>query len=113
MPVAELLARVTATELAEWAAYERVAGPLGAARSDLQAAIIASTVANSNRGKKGRRADPADFIPKWDRKPAQSWEQQLEAVKALNRSMGGADKTEGARHGDSGATTRAHQRRRR
>jgi hypothetical protein len=106
-----LLARVTATELAEWAAYERVAGPLGAPRADLQAGIIAATVANANRGK-GRAAIPADFIPEWDRKPAQTWQEQLAAVKALNRAMGGADTTKEAQRGGFGESARAHQRRR-
>lgn len=77
-----------------------MAGPLGPARADLQAAIVAATVANANRGKRGRRAVPADFIPTWDRKPAMSWEQQLATVKTLNRAWGGADNRKGGTGGD-------------
>lgn len=99
MPVAEMLARVSSSELTAWIAYERVTGPLGPARADLQAGIVASTVANANRSK-GRRAVPADFIPTWDRKPAMDWRQQLATVKTLNRAMRGADVRKGAPGGD-------------
>ncbi|MBA9002007.1 hypothetical protein HNR21_000889 [Actinomadura cellulosilytica] len=72
-------------------AYEQVAGPLGPDRADLQAGIVAATVANANRGKGGRRAVPRDFIPKWDRKPQQSWQEQLAIVTVLNKVFGGVD----------------------
>jgi len=82
-------------------AYEQVAGPIGPARGDAQAAIVASTVANANRGKKSRRFSPADFIPKWDRRAGMSWQEQLAKVKAINHEMGGVDNTrEGAGSGD-------------
>ena len=46
----------------EWMAFDRVE-PIGGRRSDYQAAIIASTVANANRHKGGRLPD--DFIPEY------------------------------------------------
>ena len=50
-------------ELTEWMAFDLVE-PIGGRRSDYQAAIIASTVANANRGK-GRAMNPDDFIPEY------------------------------------------------
>jgi hypothetical protein len=98
MPVSEVLERVSSRELTEWQAYERIAGPLGPARADVQSAIIAATVANANRGK-GKPATPADFIPEWDRKPTQTVEEQVAIAYALNAAFGGS--VEG---GDGGAS---------
>jgi len=81
---------MTSWELAEWMAYERVAGPIGDARGDVQAAIVASTVANANRGRGTKRATPKDFIPEWDRRP-QTWQEQLAIVEQLNAMFGGTD----------------------
>lgn len=64
MTVSELLARISARELSEWIAYERIEGPLGGARGDYHAALVASTVANSNRGK-GKAHKLSDFLLKW------------------------------------------------
>lgn len=88
MPVGELLRRVSSAELTEWMAYEQISGPLGAARGDVQAAIVAATIANAMSSKKGRRFTPKDFIPEWDRRP-QTWQEQLELVKQLNKAFGG------------------------
>lgn len=55
---------MAAGELVEWAAYERVAGPLGPERMDYLLAIVAATVANT--ASKTRRT-PNDYIPQWDR----------------------------------------------
>ncbi|MCP2339160.1 phage tail assembly protein T [Actinomadura rupiterrae] len=66
MTVGRLLATIDARELAEWSAYERVAGPLGPDRGDYQAAIIAATIANGNRDEKSEPFTPADFLPDWD-----------------------------------------------
>ena len=87
MTVEELLSRMSSRELTEWAAYEEIAGPVGPARSDLQAGIIAATVANVHRSK-GKPATPSDFIPTWDRRP-QTPEEQLRIVLALNKAFGG------------------------
>lgn len=90
MTVRELLARTDSRELSEWAAYEQVSGPIGPERADLHAAIISSTVANAFSK---RKFAPADFMPKWDRAPEQSWQEQLRIVRALNQSMGGTVNT--------------------
>lgn len=65
MTVAELLGRISGAELAEWMAYERAHGPLGPSRGDWQAALLASTIVNVNRGKKSRIAKIGDFLLAW------------------------------------------------
>ncbi|GLH94893.1 hypothetical protein Pa4123_01650 [Phytohabitans aurantiacus] len=81
-------------------AYERIAGPIGPERADMHSAIVASTVANAMRGKKGRPFKPADFLPKWD-DPArwtavdQTEQDHLRLVQQLNKAMGGRTRTRG------------------
>lgn len=84
----ELLARISSRELSEWAAYERITGPLGADRGDVQAAIIAATVANTARSK-GRVLQPKDFVPKWDRPKAMTPEEMWQAAMQANAALGG------------------------
>lgn len=92
MTVAELLSRISSQELSEWMAYEKHAGPLGAARGDIQAGIIAATIANANRSKKSSKVHkPSAFIPTWD-KPEQTDDDMLAMVVQLNRQFGGEDR---------------------
>ncbi|MFH8369201.1 hypothetical protein [Streptomyces sp. NPDC018031] len=90
MTVAELLSRISSRELTEWAAYEQLTGPLGGRRGDIQAAIIAATVANSQRSR-GRRAEPADFLPRWGRPrvmtPEAMWAAAVQATTALGGTI--------------------------
>ncbi|MER7874826.1 hypothetical protein ABTY63_14885 [Streptomyces solisilvae] len=69
-------------------AYERITGPLDGRRGDIQAAIIAATVANSQRSK-GRALLPKDFIPKWDKPRAMTPEEMWAAAMQANASLGG------------------------
>ena len=57
----DLLSRCDSRELSEWAAYHAME-PIGAVRGDVQAGIIASTIANVNRGKHSKTYGPADFM---------------------------------------------------
>lgn len=59
--VAELTETLSAQEFAMWCAFDRIE-PIGALRGDVQAGVIASTVANVNRGKNTRAYTPADFM---------------------------------------------------
>lgn len=60
-----------ALEFAEWMAFFRVE-PFGDVRGDLQAGIVASTVANVNRDPKKRRPfSPADFLPDFEKSRAE------------------------------------------
>lgn len=87
MPVRELLSRISSRELTEWMAYERLTGPLDSRlRSDINAGVIAATVANSAGSK--RAARPADFLPSWYERPKTPEEIWKEIVKA-NTAMGG------------------------
>jgi hypothetical protein len=93
MTVAELLSRMSGQELTEWAVYEDLTGPLDQARrGDIQAGIVAATIANANRGKKGKRFKPQDFVPNYGPKPVLTWQEQLEAVVSINRALGGEDR---------------------
>lgn len=89
MTVLELQHRITARELVEWSAYEQHAGPLGGARGDQQAAVIAATIANVNRGKNKRPRKHSDFVLQWGGRPEQSWQDQLAIAKQLNSALGG------------------------
>jgi hypothetical protein len=60
--VAELLERLDSYELTEWMAYEALE-PFGEERADMRAGIIASTIANVNRGKGQKPFSPTDFMP--------------------------------------------------
>ncbi len=59
---------MSSAELAEWIAYHRIS-PIDDARGDLQAAIVASIVANANRSAKTPPFTPADFMPYLERGP--------------------------------------------
>ena len=56
-----MLAEMTWTQLREWMAFYEL-DPWGGPRGDLQAAIVASTMANLWR-QKGRAYRVADFLP--------------------------------------------------
>jgi hypothetical protein len=60
-----MLAEISSHTFAEWLAFRRLE-PWGEERADLRAGIIASTMANSMRGKKGKPFKPQDFMPKFE-----------------------------------------------
>ena len=66
MTVRQLLATIDAGEMAEWEAFWRME-PWGEGRADLRAGIIASTVANTVRGKNTPPFRAVDFMPYVDR----------------------------------------------
>ena len=79
MTVGELLRRIDSRELAEWMAYYAIE-PFGEERDDLRTGIIASTMANSWRGKGQKSMQPADFMPRFDGKKPKG--QSLKDAKA-------------------------------
>lgn len=87
MTVKEMLARIDSREITEWMVYEKIAGPLGGKRVDVGAAIVAATVANTNRRKGTKAANPDDFVPKWD--DYQSDEDMWAQIREANAAMGG------------------------
>ncbi len=76
--VRELLQRCDSRELSEWAAYHSIE-PIGGVRADLQAGIVASTIANVNRGKNSKPFSPIDFMPVGKEKEEQT-EDDMKAV---------------------------------
>lgn len=92
MTVADLDSRLDSAELTEWMAFERMTGPLGRRRHDIQAATIAATIANANRGKKGRKFKMTDFLIPYGEQNRKTPEQMLSTIKGLNRAMGGEER---------------------
>lgn len=60
--VRELLARMDAREYLMWQVHDEYS-PIGDERGDLQAGLIASTVANQWRGEKDKAVATADMMP--------------------------------------------------
>jgi hypothetical protein len=77
-------------ELAEWRAYEQLAGPLGGARGDINAATIAAAIVAVNTGK-GKKPPPLSaFIPRWDRTRVKKTPEELfRAALAANSALQG------------------------
>lgn len=57
-----MLAGMTSRELTEWHLYDALEG-LPDKRDDLRAGTIASILANTRMGKRGKTMKPADFFP--------------------------------------------------
>lgn len=76
-----------------------VSGPIGPYRDDLRAAMIAHVIANASRDKRKRKRPfkIEDFLFAFSKpfKQKQSWQEQLEKVKAWNQLLGGQDLTKG------------------
>jgi hypothetical protein len=72
-------------------AYEKLTGPLGGRRGDVQMAILAAVITNSQRGKGQRIMTPADFLPAWDgKRRTMSPEEMFAAAMKANAALGGA-----------------------
>lgn len=100
MTVAELLARMSGEELADWLAYEEMEGPLGPGRGDWHAALISTTVANTVPRRKGKaRTKIADMMLKWKGgRSARQSDAQMEAIgRDLARRFGGTWEEAGER----------------
>lgn len=82
MTVGEIGERMSALELTEWIAYNRIE-PIGPQRADLAAGIVASTVANAHRSK-GPSFKPQDFMA-YVEKPKKT---PLDALNELKRTLG-------------------------
>ena len=56
--------------------------PFGEVRGDLQAGIVASTIANANSGKGSKTFQPADFMPLME-KPKQNEDDMISIMTAM------------------------------
>ena len=68
----KLLDGLNAKKLISWMDYYELE-PFGYARLDMGNAIIASVIANANRGKRQRPFKVADFMPKFGPRKKQDW----------------------------------------
>tara|TARA_R110002110_G_scaffold166143_2_gene366673 strand:- start:33 stop:314 length:282 start_codon:yes stop_codon:yes gene_type:complete len=86
MTVRELLCRIDSKELSEWASYFSME-PFGNTRSDIQAGIIASTIANCNRTKSSQKLfNATDFMPIGEHNKTKPIEQE-EKIKNIFKKM--------------------------
>ncbi len=76
--------------MAEWIALERV-DPWGEWRADLRAGIVASTIANVNRGKKDKAFSAQDFMPDF-RTPKEKRRARNKGIRASLRETLGVKK---------------------
>lgn len=90
MPVGRMLREMTALEIAEYMALERIDGPIGEIRADLRAGIVASAVANHGMSPPKTPTRPLDFMP-YQRRPAEPIKlaNAVEHGKLLARSLFG------------------------
>lgn len=58
---------MSSREFSEWIAFDKIS-PIGRERDDFLFALVAWTIAEANRSRKGKKYKISDFIPKWGRK---------------------------------------------
>ncbi len=83
----QLEERMPARLFYEWQAYNRLS-PIGAWRGDWQAAMVAAVIANSRRGKNGRKYRVNDFMPGWNKMGKQTTQTPKEFYESLKRHLG-------------------------
>lgn len=81
-----MLAEISSRQFAEWMAYSRLE-PWGEDRDDLRMGIIASTIANANRGKGSKPLSPADFMPRFE--PEDEEEAAAKLIARARAALGG------------------------
>ena len=74
--------------MAEFIALDRV-DPWGEWRADLRSGVIASTIANVNRGKKAEAFTPKDFMPYWRIESERQRMEKRPKGKALSKKVRG------------------------
>ena len=79
-------------EFVEWVAFSRIE-PFGYERDDWHAALLASVQAETHRCQTKRKKpyQPQDFLLKFEKPQAQTWQSQLQFVEMLNAAFGGKD----------------------
>lgn len=83
---------MSSSELTEWMVYEKITGPLGRRRQDIQAATIAATIANANRAKNAKRAQINDFLIPYERQGNRKTGRELLAtLRDINSALQGRE----------------------
>jgi len=68
---------MTSAEFGEWLVYDQMS-PGDPERGDLQAAVVAMTIANAHKGKKGKPFEIKDFLLRFkDRRPVAKTPKEL------------------------------------
>lgn len=81
-----MLGEISSRQFAEWMAYSRLE-PWGEDRDDLRMGIVASVIANSNRGKGKKPYKPQDFMPNFEPEDEAA---AIERIREnLRKSLGG------------------------
>ena len=81
-----MLGEISSAQFAEWMAYSRLE-PWGEDRDDLRMGIVASVIANSNRGKGKKPYKPQDFMPNFEPEDEAA---AIERIREnLHKSLGG------------------------
>jgi len=84
----ELLDTMTLDEAELWMAFERLEGPLGPERDDLQSVQTSATVANMFRSRNTEPINPVDLIPDWaGNKRERQMERTIAAWQALGKRL--------------------------
>lgn len=81
-----MMAHVPTSEFYEWMILEKIE-PFGEYGDYLRAGIIASTIANVNRGKDTKAFKPQDFMPKFEAEKQQGPQDFLAALMALKKGQ--------------------------
>ncbi len=74
-----MLSEISSRDFAEWIAYSRME-PWGEERDDLRMGIIASTIANANRGKNQKPFTPQMFMPQFEQETEEDAQARLMAA---------------------------------
>ena len=74
-------------QFAEWMAFSTIE-PWGQDRDDLRMGIVASTIANANRGKNTKAYKPQDFMPQFEPETEEQAAERLIAKAML--ALGGS-----------------------
>ncbi len=92
MTVTELLGRISSRELAEWMAFEQLE-PFGRRAEYVGHALVASTIANVNRGKDQKPYEIEDFLPQYAEEQEDQTEEEMIAMAAMwTMAFDGKDK---------------------
>ena len=76
---------VDSAEFLEWQAYALLE-PFGEERGDLRAGIVASTIANVNRGRSTKPYRPRDFMPQF--RPRRREPERIQTVEEQQHILG-------------------------
>jgi hypothetical protein len=72
--------------------YEKITGPLGRRRQDINAALIAVAITNANKSKKGKTARISDFLIHYEQaSQRKTGRELLDTVRSINAAMGGRE----------------------